>query len=204
MHKTLPATESQSPVSGSRGPWLRGLEEAGNQLNLHGFKLEAGQYGYSMEWWPNEDASCVPVFDGGAAEGPLSGCLHCFNNEGSFQSMMAVLSSQALAFWRGLVFEAVSDGIHFLGIHGWPVSVRVPPTRPQNAATHVGSKGRACTDCWAVRETPTPDERWAQLFVVPSQAAQYCSVSVEQVQQGGGGCPPRIELPMLSSRKRRG
>ena len=36
-----------------------------------------------MGLWPNEDASCVPVFDGGAAEGPLSGCLHCFNNEGS-------------------------------------------------------------------------------------------------------------------------
>jgi hypothetical protein len=70
MHKTLSATESQSPVSGSRGPWLRGLEEAGNnQLNLHGFKLEAGQYGYSMEWWPNDDASCVPVFDGGPQRG---------------------------------------------------------------------------------------------------------------------------------------
>jgi hypothetical protein len=88
----------------------------------------------------------VPVGDGGAAEGPLSACLHCFNNEGRFQwwqngFLFPGSSCLLAAFWRGLAFEVVSDGIRAPGIHGWPVDVRFPATRTQDAATHVGSKG---------------------------------------------------------------
>jgi hypothetical protein len=32
-------------------------------------KLEAVQYGYRMEWWPNKEASCVPVGDEGGRRG---------------------------------------------------------------------------------------------------------------------------------------
>jgi hypothetical protein len=46
-----------------------------------------------------------------------------------------------LAFWRGLAFEVLSDGIRSPDLLGRPVDVRVSATRPQNAATHVGAKG---------------------------------------------------------------
>lgn len=83
----------------------------------------------------------MPVGDGGPQRGLSLPASTVLITRGVSNGGRTDLYSQVLAFWRGLAFEVVSDGIRAPEIHGWPVDVRFPATRTQDAATHVGSKG---------------------------------------------------------------